>query len=62
MTGHQIDDAARLSEHNNCQTILSFHSICHRLALRFSDTGDMLNYTQKFEKTENLYQNSFEHA
>ena len=29
MTGHQSGVARRLSEHENCQTMLSVHSICH---------------------------------
>ena len=29
MTGHQSGVAARLSEHENCQTMLSIHCICH---------------------------------
>ena len=51
MTGHQSGVAARLSEHENCQTRLSVHFICHRLALACSDTGDELSYIQEFEKT-----------
>ena len=51
MTGHQSGVAARLSEHENCQTMLSVHCICHRLALACSDTGDELSYIQEFEKT-----------
>ena len=51
MTGHQSGVAARLSEHENCQTMLNVHCICHRLALACSDTGDELSYIQEFEKT-----------
>ena len=51
MTGHQSGAAARLSEHENCQTMLSVHCICHRLVLACSDTGDELSYIQEFEKT-----------
>ena len=29
MTGHQCGVAGRLSEHENCQTMLSVHCICH---------------------------------
>ena len=50
MTGHQSAVATRLSEHENCQTMLSVHCICHRLALACSDTGDELSYIQEFEK------------
>ena len=51
MTGHQSGVAMRLSEHENCQTMLSIHCICHRLALACSDTGDKLSYIPEFEKT-----------
>ena len=51
MTGHQSGIAARLSEHENCQTMLSVCCMCHRLALACSDTGDELSYIQEFEKT-----------
>ena len=51
MTGHQSGVAARLSEHENCQTMLSVHCMCHRLALACSDTGDELTYIQEYEKT-----------
>ena len=51
MRGHQSCVAAQLSEHKNCQTMLSVHGICHQLALACSDTGDELSYIQKFEKT-----------
>ena len=51
MTGHQIGVATQLSEHENCQTMLSVHCICHRLALACNDTGDELSYIQEFEKT-----------
>ena len=47
MTGHQIGVAVRLSEHENCQTMLSVHCICHRLALACSDTGDELSYLKQ---------------
>ena len=47
MTGHQSGVAARLSEHENCQTMLNVHCICHRLALACSDTGDELSYIYK---------------
>ena len=51
MTGHQSGVAGRLSEHENCQTMLSVACICHWLALACSDTGDELSYIQEFEKT-----------
>ena len=49
--GHQSGVAARLSQHENCQTILSVHCMCHRLALACSDTRDELSCIQEFEKT-----------
>ena len=51
MTGHQTGVATRLSKHENCQTMLSVHCICQRLALACSDTVDELSYVQEFEKT-----------
>ena len=39
MTGYQSGVATQLSEHENCQTMLSVHCICHRLALACNDTG-----------------------
>ena len=51
MTGHQSGFAVRLSEHENCQTMLSYYCTCHRLALACSDTGDELSYIQEFEKS-----------
>ena len=50
MTGNQISVSARLSEYENCQTMLSVHCIFHQLALACSDTGDELSYIQEFEK------------
>ena len=51
MTRHQSGAAAQLSEHENGQTMLSIHCLCHRLALACSDTGDGLSYIQEFEET-----------
>ena len=50
MTGRNGGVAAKF-ECNGCETMLSIHCICHRLALACGDTGDELTFINTFELT-----------
>ena len=51
MTGSNGGVAAKFKSLKECQTMISIHCVCHRLALACADTGDELKFIQDFEKT-----------
>ncbi|XP_028416122.1 uncharacterized protein LOC114539706 [Dendronephthya gigantea] len=50
MTGKNGGVAAKFKNLKECETMISIHCVCHRLALACADTGDELKFIQDFEK------------